>query len=168
MPVTFLISHSVWLCEQINYRWGEENFQHSSKKEVKVGQEGEPPPRLFLVLQAAKDSDCVWEPRVFPAAGSGDTVLWGDSWRAVTWNWLYCPFPCHCWEWAPRRWSRVGGPGFPWMDDHRLPEHLSQQEILSLPAVLLGTGLQHMVLLGQALQFHHSPWFWWLFHYHCF
>lgn len=38
------------------------------------------------------------------------------------------------------------------LDEHRLPKHLSQQGILSLSAVLLGTGLQHMVLLGQALQ----------------
>lgn len=42
------------------------------------------------------------------------------SWRVVTWNWLYCPFPCHrtflgasIKKVGPG--SLMGGPGFTWM-----------------------------------------------------
>lgn len=61
MPVTFLISYSVRLCEQINYRSGKENFQHSSKKDVKVGQEGEPTCKAF--------PPCFGQPRTQAVSG---------------------------------------------------------------------------------------------------
>lgn len=126
-----------------------------------------------LSFQAAKDSDCVCEPRVFPAAGrvpctsSGDTGLCIHSWWVLTWNCLLCPFPCFrtlLGESINKLGAGEAG-GRTRLQLRRLPKHLSQWEILILCAVLLsqweilipcavllGAGLQHMVLLGQALQ----------------
>ena len=70
MPVTFIISHFVRLCEQINYRSGKENFQQNSKKAALLWGENPPQKRFFLPASGTQGLGLYLGPHVFPLLDS--------------------------------------------------------------------------------------------------
>lgn len=182
MPVTFLISYSVWLCVRINYRSGKENFQHGAKKEVKVGQEGEATSKAFpLCFRQPRTQTvpvslvCSQLQAVVPCTAvvtQGCGNIHGGLSLGIGFVVLFLVVE-HCWEWASRRWvlgRLVGGPGFTWMStgcQSIFPRGKSSASLLCYLAQGCSTWYCWARPFNSSC-FHHRPWLWWLFHHHCF